>query len=78
MIAGASRSRFFSARPFDIKPFQESGVELVNSSKTTSFLVNVGAGYNYVKGTIDPGFNTGLPVSTVTLQPRSGLLLVKQ
>ncbi len=55
-----------------------NGLVLVNPSKTTAASINVGAGYQYIKGTIDPGFNTGLPVSTVTLQPRSGLLLVKQ
>ena len=55
-----------------------NGLVLVNPSKTTAASINVGAGYKYIKGTIDPGFNTGLPVSTVTLQPRSGALLVKQ
>ena len=57
-----------------------NGLVLVNPSKTTVATINVGAGYKYVKGTIDTVVNTGLPVAnnTVTLQPRSGLVLIKQ
>ena len=55
-----------------------NGVVLVNPSKTTAASINVGAGYKHLKGTKDPVVNNGLPVSTVTLQPRSGLVLIKQ
>jgi hypothetical protein len=56
-----------------------NGLVLVNPSKTTAASANVGAGYKYVNGTIDPVVNNGLPVSNniVTLQPRSGLVLVR-
>jgi hypothetical protein len=55
-----------------------NGMVLVNPSKTTAATINVGAGYKHLKGTIDPVVNNGLAVSTVTLQPRSGLVLVRQ
>jgi hypothetical protein len=55
-----------------------NGIVLVNPSKTTTASINVGPGYKHLKGSIDPAVNNGLAVSTVTLQPRSGLILVRQ
>ena len=57
-----------------------NGLVLVNPSKTTAASINVGAGYKFLNGTIDPVVNNGLsvPNNTVTLQPRSGLVLVRQ
>jgi hypothetical protein len=55
-----------------------NGMALVNPSKTTSASINVGPGYKHLKGTIDPAVNNGLAVSTVTLAPRSGLVLIRQ
>ncbi len=55
-----------------------NGLVLVNPSKTTSASINVGPGYKHLKGTIDPAVNNGLAVSSVTLQPRSGLILIRQ
>jgi hypothetical protein len=57
-----------------------NGMVLVNPSKTTAASINVGPGYRYLNGTVDRVVNNGQPVAnnTVTLQPRSGLVIVKQ
>ena len=55
-----------------------NGVVLVNPSKTTAASIDVGPGYKHIQGTIDPVVNNGQPARIVTLQPRSGLVLIKQ
>jgi hypothetical protein len=55
-----------------------NGIVLVNPSKTTAASINLGAGYKHLNGAIDPVVNNGLPVSIVTLQPRQGLVLIRQ
>jgi hypothetical protein len=55
-----------------------NGLVLVNPSKTTAASINVGPGYKHLNGTIDPVVNNGLAVSSVTLLPRQGLILVRQ
>jgi len=55
-----------------------NGVVLVNPSKTTAASIDVGPGYKHLQGTIDPVVNNGQPARVVTLQPRSGLVLIKQ
>jgi hypothetical protein len=54
-----------------------NGMVLVNPGTTTAS-VNIGAGYKRMLGTQDPVINNGQPISTVTLLPRQGLILVKQ
>jgi hypothetical protein len=55
-----------------------NGMVLVNPSKTTAASIDVGPGYKHILGTIDPVVNNGQPARIVTLQPRSGLVLIKQ
>ena len=55
-----------------------NGVVLVNPSKTTAASIDVGPGYKHIQGAIDPVVNNGQPARIVTLQPRSGLVLLKQ
>ena len=54
-----------------------NGLVLVNPSKTKTSYVHVPAGYKRLHGTQDPAVNNGQVVSTVTLPPRSGLLLIR-
>lgn len=56
----------------------ENGMALVNPSKTTTASIYVGSGYRRLSGMQDPVVNNGQPVSTVTLGPREGLILVRQ
>ncbi|MEW6706243.1 MAG: putative glycoside hydrolase [Pseudomonadota bacterium] len=55
-----------------------NGVALVNPSKTTAASIDVGAGYKRLTGTQDPVVNNGQAERMVTLQPRTGLILIKQ
>lgn len=55
----------------------ENGLVLVNSSKTASATITVGAGYKRLSGKQDPAVNNGRAESTVTLPPRSGLLMLR-
>ena len=54
-----------------------NGIVLVNPSKTTTRTYNA-AGYRHIKGRFDTVVNNGLAAGSVTLPPRSGLMLVKQ
>ena len=54
-----------------------NGIVLVNPGTTTAS-VNIGSGYKRLTGTKDPVTNNGLPISTVTLEPNRGLIVVKQ
>ena len=54
-----------------------NGMVLVNPGTTTAS-VNIGAGYKRLLGTQDPVTNNGQPVSTVTLLPKQGLIVVTQ
>ena len=54
-----------------------NGMVLVNPSKTKTSYIKVGSGYKRLKGTQDPGVNNGQSVSTVTLGPRQGLILIR-
>jgi hypothetical protein len=56
----------------------ENGMVLVNPSKTTTSTLSVPAGYRRLQGSQDPGVNSGAAATSVTLAPRSGLLLLKQ
>ena len=53
-----------------------NGIVLVNPGTTTAS-VNIGPGYKRLRGTQDPVTNNGLAVSTVTLLPNTGIILVK-
>jgi hypothetical protein len=53
-----------------------NGVTLVNPT-TTTLSINIGPGYKHIKGTLDPVVNNGLAESTVTLPPKSGLIMIK-
>jgi hypothetical protein len=55
-----------------------NGIVLVNPSKTTALSIDIGPGYKHLSGTQDPATNNGLAERTITLQPRSGMLMVKQ
>jgi glucose/arabinose dehydrogenase len=52
------------------------GMVLVNTSKTTAATVDLGPGYRRFAGTQAPSVNNGQGVTTVTLPPRDGLLLL--
>lgn len=54
-----------------------NGIVLVNPSKTSSASIYVGAGYKRILGTQDRTVNNGARQSTVTLPPRSGLLMIR-
>jgi hypothetical protein len=53
-----------------------NGVVLVNPT-TTTLSINIGSGYKHITGTNDPVVNNGMAESTVTLPPKSGLIMVK-
>jgi hypothetical protein len=53
-----------------------NGLVLVNPTAST-LSINVGAGYKRLQGTLDPVVNNGAAESTVTLPPKSGLVMVK-
>jgi hypothetical protein len=53
-----------------------NGTVLLNASGSTQ-TVNVGAGYHRIAGTQDRVTNSGAAVTTVTLAPQDGLLLVR-
>jgi len=55
-----------------------NGLVLVNPSKTSSATIDVGTGYKRLTGTQDPGVNSGAAQSTITLAPRSGLIMLKR
>jgi hypothetical protein len=55
-----------------------NGIVLVNPSKTTALSIDIGTGYKHLLGTQDPVVNNGLAQRVITLQPRTGLLMVKQ
>jgi hypothetical protein len=55
-----------------------NGVVLVNPSKTTALSIDIGDGYKHLSGTQDPTINNGLAERVVTLQPRTGLLMLKR
>lgn len=56
-----------------------NGIVLVNPPTGTEHrTINLGDGYRYLKGTVDPAFNNGGDVSVVTLPPRSGLILLRR
>jgi hypothetical protein len=55
-----------------------NGLVIVNPSTTTTLSMNVGTGYKHIVGAHDPVTNNGMPVTTVSLPPKSGLVLVKQ
>lgn len=54
-----------------------NGLVLVNPSKTQTAHATIPAGYKRLQGTQDPTVNNGQVVTSVTLPPRSGLLLIK-
>lgn len=54
-----------------------NGLVLVNPGATTAS-VQVGPGYRHLSGAQDPVVNNGLAVSTVTLLPRRGVILLRQ
>jgi hypothetical protein len=55
-----------------------NGVVLVNPSKTTAATIDIGPGYKHVLGTKDPVVNNGMAERMITLQPRSGMIMVKE
>lgn len=55
----------------------ENGMVLANAS-SSSKTVQIGAGFRRIKGNQDPAVNDGKSVSSVTLPPYDGLLLVRE
>jgi hypothetical protein len=55
-----------------------NGLVLVNPSTTTTLSINIGTGYKHITGTYDRVTNNGMPEQTVSLPPRSGLVMIKQ
>ena len=56
----------------------QNGIVLVNPSKTSSRSIYVGTSYRRLKGTQNPSVNSGVAQSTVTLAPRSGLIMIRR
>jgi hypothetical protein len=56
----------------------QNGIVLVNPSKTSTRSIYVGTGYRRLKGTQNPSVNSGVAQSTVTLAPRSGLIMIRR
>lgn len=55
----------------------ENGIVLVNPT-TSSKTVNVGSAYKRLKGTQAPSINNGGSVTSVTVPPKDGLILIKR
>ena len=55
-----------------------NGIVLVNPSKTTAASIDIGTGYKHMSGTQDPTVNNGLAEQVITLQPRTGMIMIKQ
>ena len=53
-----------------------NGVALVNPTQG-SVQVNLGGLLRKIRGTVDPTFNPGEPLSSITLAPRSGVILLR-
>jgi hypothetical protein len=56
----------------------EHGLAVVNSSKDTAAVVDMPMGYRRITGTQAPTVNTGEAVTTLTIAPRDGYVLVAQ
>lgn len=54
-----------------------NGIALVNPGKKTAS-VEIGPGYKRLAGAQDPETNSGRPISSVTLLPRQGIIVIKQ
>jgi hypothetical protein len=54
-----------------------NGIVLVNPSTTTTLTIDIGTGYKHIKGTQDPNVNNGLSERSISMPPRSGLLMLK-
>lgn len=55
----------------------ENGMVVVNPRKDISVTIAIPAGYKRLLGTEDPTINTGQPVTSLTMAPRSGILLIR-
>ncbi|MED5619600.1 putative glycoside hydrolase [Ideonella sp. BN130291] len=53
-----------------------NGLVLVNPT-ASALSINIGTGYKHISGTQDPVVNNGMAESTVSLPPKSGLIMVK-
>jgi hypothetical protein len=55
----------------------DGGIALVNSSKTQAVTVDLGGTYKAIQGTQDPSVNNGGAVSSVTIPPLDGRILLR-
>ena len=55
----------------------ENGIALVNSSKDSAATITIEKGFRHFLGTQDSYINSGVPVTQITLQPRDGVILVR-
>ncbi|MBI5023202.1 MAG: VCBS repeat-containing protein [Candidatus Magasanikbacteria bacterium] len=70
-----NNSRDFNQRGLWRRDFKD-GLVLVNSG-SVSETIDLGGEYEKIRGTQDPSVNDGLIVSTVTIQPQDGLILLR-
>ncbi|HBV58291.1 MAG TPA: hypothetical protein DEB73_03470 [Candidatus Magasanikbacteria bacterium] len=70
-----NNSRDFNQRGLWRRDFKD-GLVLVNSGNVAE-TVDLGGEYEKLRGTQDPSVNDGLIVSTVTVQPQDGLILLR-
>ena len=56
----------------------ENGVVLVNPAGHGQTTVTVGPGFRHIDGAQDPNVNNGAPVTSVMLQERDGMILLRQ
>lgn len=55
----------------------ENGLVLVNPSKVSSVLVQLNGNFRFIAGSQDPVVNTGATVSSLTVPPRAGRILLR-
>jgi hypothetical protein len=55
----------------------DGGIALVNSSKTQAVTVDLGGTFKAIQGTQDPSINNGQAVSSVTILPLDGRILLR-
>lgn len=70
-----NNSRDFNQRGLWRRDFKD-GLVLVNSGNVAE-AIDLGGEYEKLRGTQDPSVNDGLIVSTVTVQPQDGLILLR-
>jgi hypothetical protein len=87
-LAGTSNSKWLgkALQPPQTDPWEQGvyrrnfqgGVALVNPKGNGQQTVTMEAGFKRISGTQDPAVNNGEPVTSITLEERDGILLVRE